>query len=68
MEHFFFNPQLGSAPLMLSALLLAGAHEPDNSKDIIKSKINHCEHHNENGAIVKPATAQAGDDQNIERA
>lgn len=58
---------LSWARLMLSALLLAGAHEPDNSKDIIKSKINHCEHHNENGAIVKPSAAQAGDDSNIER-
>lgn len=52
---------------MLSALLIAGIHEPDNSKDVIKSKINHCEHHNENGAIVKPSAAQAGDDSNIER-
>lgn len=52
---------------MLTTLLHVGAHEPDNTKEVIKSKINHCEHHGENGAIVKPSGAEGGDDQNIER-
>lgn len=52
---------------MLTTQLHVGAHEPDNSKEVIKSKINYCEHHGENGAIVKPSGAEGGEDQNIER-
>ncbi|KAL8854836.1 MAG: hypothetical protein Q9221_000342 [Calogaya cf. arnoldii] len=45
---------------------LNGAVDPDNSKDVIKTKTNHCEQHSENGAITKSTAAEAGDDQNID--
>ncbi|KAL8776346.1 MAG: hypothetical protein Q9213_008308 [Squamulea squamosa] len=45
---------------------LNAASEPDRSQNVIKSKIHHCQHHGENGAIVKPTGAEGGEDQNVE--
>ena len=48
-------------------LLNLGVHEPETTKDVLKSKVKHCEHHRENGAIIRSTGTENGEDQNVER-
>ncbi|KAL8879015.1 MAG: hypothetical protein Q9198_003292 [Flavoplaca austrocitrina] len=45
---------------------LDGVHESETTKDVLKSKVKHCEHHGENGAIIRSTGAENGEDQNVE--
>ncbi|KAL8729705.1 MAG: hypothetical protein Q9166_004533 [cf. Caloplaca sp. 2 TL-2023] len=43
-----------------------GAQVTNTSQHIKKTKINHCEHHAENGAIIKSTDGEAGEEQKVD--
>lgn len=45
-----------------------GGHAINTSQEEKKPGINHCKHHGENGALIKPTDAEGGEEQNTESA